>query len=381
MEQPCWAFSQDRGFLMNPDPIKDLRTVNTPLTSESVDHLQTLAEQLPDLIRNQQIRSQIDALPVYPIHWLGETDDSHLVERLFQIYAHLAQAYVWCENDNPMKHIPAGVAVPFVALAKLVDRPPIIPYAMTALSNYHRLELQGPIEVENLRCVQKMIDIPDETWFHIVHIEIEAHAGGAIHACLIATTAAEEANTEAAMTALHKVADGIDKMIRTFKRMPEGCSPDVYYHTLRPYLFGFDDIVYEGVTEFGGKPQSFRGETGAQSTAVPALKTFLGLQHAPGGLSEHLEIMQDYMPKPHREFLHAINPTLIRDFVIQQKNASLRDAYNHCLDRIVSFRSLHLHFAHSYIASKVENPMGTGGTDFMHWLKQLRDETKEQLIS
>jgi len=33
-----------------------------------------------------------------------------------------------------------------------------------------------------------------------------------------------------------------------------------------------------------------------------------------------------------------------------------------------------------YIASKVRNPLGTGGTDFMQWLQKLRDETAEQYL-
>ena len=45
--------------------------------------------------------------------------------------------------------------------------------------------------------------------------------------------------------------------------MPEGCSAEVYFKKVRPYIFGFTDIVYEGC--FGDVPQSYRGETGAQS--------------------------------------------------------------------------------------------------------------------
>jgi hypothetical protein len=36
--------------------------------------------------------------------------------------------------------------------------------------------------------------------------------------------------------------------------------------------------------------------------------------------------------------------------------------------------------AHAYVAQKVSNPIGTGGTEFMRWLKQLRDETEKQYI-
>lgn len=380
MQQTCWIITKERGFLMNPDPIADLRMVETPLSSETTGHLQALAEQVPSLIASRQMRRALVALPVYDMTPLREVDDFRIVERCFQIYAHFANAYVWCENENPMNHIPAGVAVPLVQLAKMVERPPIIPYAMTALSNYQRLDPAGDIVVDNLRCVQKLIDIPDESWFHLTHIEIEAHAAGAIHHCLAATRAVINNDAPSVEAALAEIPPAMEKMISTFKRIPQGCSPNVYYHTLRPYLFGFDDIIYQGVSEFGGVPQTFRGETGAQSTVIPAIQRFLGLRHQRGGLSEHLEIMKAYMPKPHRDLLNGINQSLIRQFVITQQQSTLRDAYNACLERVVAFRSLHLHFANAYIATKVKDPRGTGGTEFMHWLKQLRDETEQQYI-
>ena len=63
---------------------------------------------------------------------------------------------------------------------------------------------------------------------------------------------------------------------KVFARMPEKCDPYVYYHRVRPFIFGSKDnpdlksgLVYEG--EFKNKAQFFRGETGAQSSIIPAL--------------------------------------------------------------------------------------------------------------
>ncbi len=47
---------------------------------------------------------------------------------------------------------------------------------------------------------------------------------------------------------------------------------------------------------------------------------------------------------------------------------------------MTEFRSLHYHYATTYIAEKVANPLGTGGTIFMDWLKQLIDETEQQFV-
>ena len=59
-----------------------------------------------------------------------------------------------------------------------------------------------------------------------------------------------------------------------FSKMPEKCDPYVYYHRVRPYIFGTKDnpvlkkgLIYEN--QFDNKPQFFRGETGAQSSIIP----------------------------------------------------------------------------------------------------------------
>lgn len=380
MEQNCWQIQEETGFLMTPDPIYDFATVTMPLSSDVIDHIQTTAVNIPKLIRDHHLRQTLLTLPIFDMTPLMTVVDFRIVERLFQIYAHFAQAFIWCENDDPMSYLPPSIAVPFVQLATLVERPPIVPYATTALSNYQRIDHDGEIEVDNLRVVQKMIDIPDESWFHLIHVEIEAKAGRGIHQARLATRAVANGEETAVENSLSQIADTFDQMIATFKRMPEGCSPDVYYHTLRPYLFGFENIEYQGVEAFGGEPQSFLGETGAQSSVIPAFKTFFGLAHAHGGLTDYLELMKQFMPKPHRQFLATIDPTLIRSFVQTQNRRALTEAYNLCLEKMVEFRTLHLHFAQAYIASKVKDPRGTGGTDFMRWLKQLRDETAVQLL-
>ena len=231
-----------------------------------------------------------------------------------------------------------------------------------------------------MRCVQKLIDIPDESWFHLIHVEIEMHAGEILAACLNATSQVRDEDSEQLEAELAKIPPAFEKMIETFSRMAHGCKPETYYHTLRPYLFGFDDIVYEGVEKFANEPQSFRGETGAQSTAIPAIKRFLGIEHERGGLTEHLEIMKAYMPKRHRNFLRDIDSKAIREFVQRADSASLTEVYNDCLRGLTEFRTLHLKMAAAFVAKRVENPIGTGGTEFMHWLEQLRNETAEQYL-
>lgn len=381
MTQACWTPTAATGFLMTPDPIEDLNTVDLPLDAGAVGELMDKARSVPAMISAQTLRRDLGAMPVFDMSAMAEVADMRITERLFQIYAHLANAFVWCDHDALASFVPKAVAVPLVQLAHFVERPPIVPYASTGLANFERLDPNGPHELENLRCIQKLVDIEDEAWFHLVHVEIEAHAGAAIFALLNASRLANSGDAAGVEAELAKVPAVFDKMIRSFRRITERCDTNVYYHTLRPYLFGFDGIFYEGVEEFGGKPMTFRGESGAQSTVIPAIKALIGLQHSHGGLSEDLEDMKSYMPKPHRELLSGIDPTAIRSFVEKAGTPNLREVYNLCLERMVDFRSLHLKMAHAFIAQKVKDPRGTGGTDFMKWLTQLRDETAQQMIT
>ena len=380
MKHACWNFTDDTGFLIAPDPVCSLSDIDTGISNEAAEHLQQTAEALPELIATRKLRGELAKMPRYNLSPLKECEDFRVIERAFQIYSHFANAYVWVDEADPSDHIPSSVAVPLVELSKLVERPPILPYATTSLSNFRRIDPDGDLSVDNLRCIQKLVDIPDESWFHLIHVEIEWHAAGAIAGCKNASEAAVRGDVDAVEHALGMVPTAFDRMISTFKNIGRGCSPDIYYFTLRPYLFGFTDVVYEGVAEFRDQPQSFRGESGAQSTVIPAIRAFLGLQHEKGGLTEHLEIMTNYMPKPHRELLRAIDTGAIREFVIATDQPSLKDAYNACLESMVSFRSLHLNMTNAYVAKKVKNPIGTGGTEFMHWLKQLRDETAKQMV-
>ena len=67
-----------------------------------------------------------------------------------------------------------------------------------------------------------------------------------------------------------------------------------------------EGVIYEGVEAYGGRPQQFRGETGAQSSIVPALDAMLGVGHKEDALRTYLQEMRTYMPPAHRAFIEAL---------------------------------------------------------------------------
>jgi indoleamine 2,3-dioxygenase len=173
---------------------------------------------------------------------------------------------------------------------------------------------------------------------------------------------------------------------------------------VRPYIHGWKNhpdlpagVIYEGVTAYGGQPQQFRGETGAQSSIIPALDATLGVRHKEDMLSSYLLEMREYMPPAHRAFIESLENRAmdgggpegrngIRPFVERAGRASLTGVYNTCVELVEKFRSLHLEYAATYIFKQAQtdakNPhaVGTGGTPFMPYLKKHRDETAEHRL-
>ncbi len=384
MRQDCWQVRADRGFLMNPDPIVSLKDAlaNSPIPAAELAHTAALAADLPHLLETHHVRAALEELPavdLWALHLPLDQVDFRLVERLMQIYTYFASAFVYATDEAPEQRIPAGIAVPLVQLADMVERPPILSYAGYVLGNWQLIDPAGGITVDNTRLVQHFLGNDDELWFIRIHVDIEARAAGALDAVQRAATAAANDDVDVLGDALLLVATSICQMITSFRRMPEGCDSDAYYFNVRPHIFGFNDVVYEGA--FGNQPQTFRGQNSVQSSIIPALVAALGLQHETTGLTQHLDIMKAYMPKPQREFIESMRAAPIRDAVLRHRDRrALAEAYNECLRQVREFRSLHYRYANSYLAEKVENPLGAGGTIFMDWLRQLIDETDQQLV-
>lgn len=365
--QDGWGIWSDRGFLICPDPVCD--------PPELPDEIRAAANALPDLIADQRLRPLLDDLPVPTL-----PDMNHIptLESWYRVYSFLASAYVHHPNAPAAQRIPAGIAVPLVKIAAQVERPPILSYCGLSLNNWRRIDPTGDFSVENLDTILSFTGTSDERWFTLIHVAIEAQAACALEGMCQAIDAAAHDDTETVEANLRAIARGLVGMTDTFRRMPEGCSTDIYFDDIRPFFFGFNEVVYEG--GFDNQPQSYRGGTGAQSSIIPALVAGLGLAHEQNELTHHLTAMQIYMPKAHRDFIAQMQSSPIRACVQRCLSPSLNEAYNEALRRLLTFRQTHLGFARAYIFNKSRDAYGTGGTNFMEWLKQLVTETEIHLI-
>lgn len=377
-----YGLSEEFGYMQNVDPVTSL-----PAGNEAWDEM---GKNLPKYLMGSDFRKRVKELPPFNIQTLKTEGE---IRRAMLVLSYIGMAYQWSDT-NPAFVIPERLAKPWYEVGKLVGRPPILSYASYSIDNWYRLDKNGPIECGNIALLQCFLGGQDEEWFILIHIDIEKKAGKALKAIEEAQSAVVSNDVEKLEKALTKMRDGIKAMYDVLARMPEKCDPYVYFHRVRPYIFGWknnpalpDGVIYEGVDEYQGKGQKFRGETGAQSAIVPALDGVLGIEHERDELRDYLMEMRQYMPPKQVKFIEAVeNGPSVRDFVFKQNNNSLKNVFNECVSLVADFRALHLEYAGTYIHAQAQktpgNPsaVGTGGTPFMIYLRKHRDETRNQPV-
>jgi indoleamine 2,3-dioxygenase len=331
--------------------------------------LDELGRDLPSLLQDDGFRAFARGLRVPA---LPELDPPLAVLQLYYVrLGFLASAYVNQVGQEPAKVLPRNIAVPLRDVCKRLGRPPMLSYDGYALYNWKRFDPAGPVALGNIDTVQNFVHLYDEHWFILVHVEIEALAAGLVSGILQAEQALVADDRSALDAALGRVVRTVWEQVRVLRRIPEKMDPALYYRTFRPYIRFFEDVVYEGVD---AAPMSQRGETGAQSSVVPALVAFLKVSHAPTRLTDHLADMRRFMPAEHRAFLARVEamPTF--------RGRVDKALFNEALEALATFRETHLGFAREYIARWVDDPRGTGGTPYLEWLGQLIAETRAYRI-
>jgi indoleamine 2,3-dioxygenase len=375
-----------RGYLCSYD------AADVTLPAE-LDEPVAAACDLPRTMLTGKVRSYLRALPVLDLETFCASASEAQLRTAMVRYSFMVQAYVWGEPDAP-KSLPPSMAVPIWALAKRLGQEPLLPYSSYVLDNWDRLDRSGPIALDNIYMIQNFLAGQDEAWFVLVHVAIEARAGEMLALIPQLVDASDKGNAKAVEAQLEQAAKVWDDLNAIFDRMPERCDPYVYFHRVRPYIHGWKDnpalgdgLVYEGVAETGGRPQAFRGQTGSQSSIVPAMDALLGIGHAADPLRTFLDELHIYRPPAHRKFIDAVRASShLRDFIKSSGNPALRDLYNDCVNKLARFRTRHLEYAASYInkqgkdSAGNDTDVGTGGTPFMKYLKKHRDEAQAHLL-
>ena len=377
-------------FLSKKDPLKTYTT-----DARSLKLIADIADHLPKLLLTGQVQKTIKNLKsnALSVNSIIKDGDIREVKLAMAHLSFISHAYIW-GGKNPEKILPEAIAKPWVKLATKLERPPILSYGSYCLDNWYRVDSKEDISLQNVGLLTNFLGGVDEDWFVTIHVCIENAAGKAVNAATKLSYLNEDNSTNDYLVHLKDIVASLKEVNKIFSRMPEKCDPYIYYHRVRPFIFGTKDnpdlkkgLIYEG--EFNNKPQFFRGETGAQSSIMPFLDGALGIYHTKDHLRHYLNEMRDYMPPEHRKMIEDVEGRSNAKKYIQQSKRLVGE-YNKCLEEIRKFRALHLEFAATYIhqQSQIKNPFGrggstitgTGGTPFMKYLKKHRDETQKQKI-
>jgi indoleamine 2,3-dioxygenase len=256
----------------------------------------------------------------------------------------------------------------------------------------------------------------DESWFFIISNAMEARAGPLIEAMLGAVEAVETNDVTTIIHALQYFRQGMQSIGQLLERMDERCDPQMFYHTIRPFLAGSMNMATAGLPNGvfydegngNGTWRAYRGGSNGQSSLLQFFDAVLSVDHSRSG-GFHAE-MRGYMPGPHARFLDDVAAIAnIRSYVNSHgDNVELLTAFNEAVAALSGFRDKHIALVTRYIIipsrmgkpttgpkrrdlasastelatgkPKTQELVGTGGTKLIPFLRTSRDETSETKV-
>src|SRR5271155_3418027 len=289
---------------------------------------------------------------------------------------------------------------------------PILTLSSVALWNYITLspvEKGDTLNLENLAIVETFTGTSSESWFYRISVAVEARSAILLPLLLSCLRAVRNRDARKLISDLRSLATEIARIEILLQKLHSECRPTIFYTSIRPYLAGWKNssllpkgVIYEGTSRRLESPshpinwetgyRTYSGGSNGQSPLIQALDIVLGIEHRPtrnepcqcGGF---IPDMREYMPGPHRRFLEDLNRVSdLRDYVLRypvgEAGCELRDVYNACIVGMRRFRDTHIQIVSRYIllpAATVKKQCphaatGTGGTELVAFLKQVRQE-------
>ena len=268
----------NRAFLPNEDPAVEL--------PPSYRILDELGAELPHYLSAGKARETLALIPNIDVRGLETQSQKERALGLLSMFGQACVHESW--RTQSAFSVPERIAVPWVTLAKNMDRLPALAYYSHGLCNWRRFDPDGPIELGNIAVLRNFFGGLDENWFVAVHVDIEAKAIPLVDAIVSAQESVSNDDEERLRQSLAVVGDSLDAMLRSLARIGENCDPDIFFNRVQPFMQGLRNMSYEGVSEFAGQPQNFAGGSGAQSALMPLLDAALGIEHAKDDLLVYL---------------------------------------------------------------------------------------------
>ena len=360
--------SEDHGFLPDVPPLTSLDG------HPQFQSLEESSDDLPNLLERDALRSTVRDLETPPLDAFDCLSERELF-RVYTVAGFLANAYVHKTDAPDVGSIPSGVAVPLYESTARLGCTPVLSYDAYVLNNWKLDEPGGERSPEYVSPLTTFFGLPDERWFIAIHVAIESAAGPAIAAIGGAQQGVLEDDADRIMDSLQTITNALADITATLDRMAERNDPDTYNRGFRPYLASLSNVEYEGVEELNG-PRSYRGASGAQSSCFPALDAALGINHGNNPLVDHLHALRKDMYPPHREFVEAIEREPNVHEYVKTADEHLQDAYNDCIDMMVTFREHHIDVVGTFLSIGSAKRTGTGGTPYAQFLGTFVDDTR-----
>ncbi len=368
-----YAIDAHHGFAPAEDPVDRLPAYYGPW-----EHA---VRNIAALIMTGRMRSTVESLPELTADRLESEGER---ERAMLVLCALANAYVWA-TDPPAQTLPAPVARPLHRIAQLLDRPPIVAHASIVLNNWRRIDPSEPLSMSNIDTQVTFLGGVDEKWFFLATVGVELAGAGGLPLLVQAQHAAATTDHAQLTSALLDVRAVLKDTVDAFLDVERWCDHHVFYHRIRPFLTGWDapGLRFEGVDH---APFVLAGGSAAQSSLIQAFDAGLDIPHRNAMTTGFLTGMRAYMPVPHRRFLEDLEAgPSVREFVDRHQGThpQLADAYNGAVQALVELRAQHIGITGRYIKRfqrSDETAKGTGGSDFVTFLKKAREETTERLL-
>ncbi|KAF7908828.1 hypothetical protein EAE99_011698 [Botrytis elliptica] len=414
-----FGVSTENGFLPDVNPLPRLI---------AYAEWEDLVDEIPFLLKEGLFRQHADALPILDTSSLKEEDEWRKAYHLLSFMTH---SYIW-GGKVPSELLPPQISKPFLVVSSHLGLPPTATYAALNLWNFtSSSSTQDLTDLDKLSCQHTFTNTPDESWFYLVSVAIEARGAEVIPLMLQAMNAVRSDEPEILISCLEKFSTCIQDCGKILERMYEKCDPEVFYHIIRPFLAGSKNMSAAGLPRGvfydegngSGEWRMYSGGSNAQSSLIQFWDAVLGVKHVPTrpmgkpqsetvepkkGCHGFLEEMRNYMPGSHRAFLNQISEiSPIHTYVDSSIcSSSVTKAYNQAVETLTQFRNIHIQIVTRYIINPSRKAMaqgtekenaglnlavattkkggndvrGTGGTQLIPFLKQSRDETRNMVV-
>ena len=378
MDLQKYKVSASRGFLPLTDPISSLPS--------SFQAWEAIAARLPDLIRAKTVREEVKRLPTFP------TDDLSSEEewwRAFCLLTFISHGYVWCEGSGGVARcLPEVLAVPWCRVARHLDMPPVMTHSCAVLHNWRRIDENGELSRDNLKCLFSFTGGADEEWFYVDLVLAEVAATRFIQQIPAILKNCTDQNNSGLVENLYEVELATKAVQDAVYHMRDKCSPTAFYTKVLIFHSGWlksdalpEGLLYEGVSD---TPIEYCAGSAAQSSVMATLDALLGIEHSKY-VNDFRLAKQQLVKQEHQDLLLDFKITFkLRDYVRSSNDVRLLTAYNKCVQALVELRCEHIKLVSLYVVvqkcKEEQQAKCSGGLDFIQFLKMSRDDTIKAIL-